>query len=72
MEEKKAEVTAKWREVSAQMRVFSFNKINYKTRYPIVLEKVETLFASLIILYDELFDKIADGDEMKTEQERCT
>ena len=72
MEEKKAEVTAKWREVSAQMRVISFNKINYKTRYPIVFEKVEALFASLIVLYDELFDKIADGDEMKTEQERCT
>ena len=74
MEEKKAEITAKWREVSVQMRVFSFNKINYKTRYPGVSEKIETLLASLLILYEELFDMITDknGDEMKAEQERCT
>ena len=56
------------------MRVFSINKINYKTRYPIVFEKVETLFASLLILYKEFFDMITDkdGDNIKTEQERCT
>ena len=74
MEEKKAEITAKWREVSIQMRVFSFNKINYKTRYPIVFEKVETLFASLLILYEELFDMITDkdGDNIKTKQKKCT
>ena len=53
MEEKKAEVTAKWREVSAQMRVFTVNQlkaINRKTRYPTVSERIETLLASLIIL----------------------
>ena len=75
VEEKKAEITAKWREADAQMRVFSINKLkifNYKTHYPVVSEKIETLLANLIILYDELFDKIVDkdGDEMKTEQER--
>ena len=77
MEEKKAEITAKWREVIAQMRVFPINKLqtfNYKARYPVVSDKIETLLANLIVLYDELFDKIADkdGDEMKAEQERCT
>ena len=77
MEEKKAEVTAKWREVSAQMRVFTVNElkaINRKTRYPTVSERIETLLTSLIILYVELFDMITDkdGDEMKTEQDRFT
>ena len=77
MEEKKAEITAKWRAVNAQMRVFPINKLkptNYKVCYPVISEKIETLLADLIILYDELFDKIADkdGDEMKVEQERCT
>ena len=75
MEEKKAEVTAKWREVSAQMRVFTVNEltvINRKNRYPTVSERIETLLTRLIILYSELFDTITDkdGDEMKTEQDR--
>ena len=76
MEEKKAKITAKCREANAQMRVFPINNLkttNYKVRYPVISEKIETLLANLIILYDELFDKIADkdGDEMKAEQERC-
>ena len=77
MEEKKAEITAKWQEANAQMRVFSINKLkifNYKTRYPVVSEKIETSLVNLTILYDELFDKIVDkdGDEMEAEQERRT
>merc|ERR1711895_359275 len=59
------------------MRVFPINKLktfNRKARYPVVSDKIETLLANLLILYQELFDKIADkeGDEMKAEQERCT
>ena len=57
MEEKKAEITAKWREVKIQMRVFTVNDLkarNYKVRYPIVSEKVETFLANLLILYQEL------------------
>ena len=77
MEEKKAEITAKWREVKIQMRVFTVNDLkatNRKARYPIVSEKIETLLVNLLNLYDELFDMIVDkdGDEMKAEQERCT
>ena len=76
MEEKKAEVTAKWRKAEAQMRVFTINDLtayNRKLRYPIVSEKLETFLADLLILYRELFDMIADknGDEMKAEQEKC-
>ena len=54
------------------MRVFPINKLNYKTRYPVVSDKIETLLANLLILYYKLFDKIVDEDEMKTEQERCS
>merc|ERR1711867_142312 len=77
MEEKKAEITAKWREVTLQMRVFTINKLkatNRKARYPIVSEKIETLLANLLNLYEELFDMIGDkdGDEMKVEPEKCT
>ena len=77
MEEKKAEITAKWREVTIQMRVFTINQLkatNRKARYPIVSEKIETLLANLLNLYEELFDMIVDkdGDEMKAEQEKCT
>ncbi len=62
MEKKKTEIAAKWREVTAQMRVFSINHLNRKPRYPVVSEKIETSLVNLIILYDELFDKIADKD----------
>ena len=72
IEEKKEEIAAKWRETNAQMRVFPINKLNYKTRYPAVSDKIETLLANLLILYYELFDKIVDEDEMKAEQQRCT
>ena len=77
MEEKKAEVTAKWREVKNTMRVFTVNHLkatNGKACYPIVSEKIETLLVNLLNLYEELFDMIVDkdGDEMKAEQERCT
>ena len=71
MEKKKAEVAAKWREVKTQMEVFTVNDLkatNRKTRYPTVSEKIETLLANLLILYEELFD-MKDGDKMK---ERCT
>ena len=73
MEEKKEEIAAKWREVTAQMRVFPIDKlkaINHKDRYPVISEKVETLLADLLILYQELSDMIKD--EMKAEQEKCT
>ena len=43
-EEKKSEIAAKWREVTAQMRVFPINKLkstNRKARYPIVSETIE-------------------------------
>ena len=77
VEEKKEEIIVKWREAHAQMRVFSINRLtasNYKTRYPLISDKIETVLANLLILYHELFDKIVDkdGDEMKAEQERCT
>ena len=77
VEEKKEEIAAKWREVTTQMRVFPINNLktfNREARYPVVSEKIETLLASLLILYYKLFDKIVDkdGDEMKSEQERCT
>ena len=66
MEEKKAEVTAKWREVTAQMRVFPIDKLkatNRKARYPIVSEKVETFLVNLLDLYEDLFDMmIMDAD----------
>ena len=67
MEKKKAEVAAKWREVKTQMEVFTVNDLkatNRKTRYPTVSEKIETLLANLLILYEELFD-MKDGDKMK-------
>ena len=67
MDEKKAEVAAKWREVKTQMEVFTVNDLkayNRKVRYPTVSEKIETLFANLLILYDELFD-MKDGDKIK-------
>ena len=59
------------------MRVFTVNQLkatNRKAPYPTVSERIETLLASLIILYEELFDMITDkdGDEMKTEQDRFT
>ena len=44
MEEKKAEVTAKWRKAEAQMRVFTINDLtayNRKLRYPIVSENLK-------------------------------
>ena len=77
MEEKKAEITAKWREVNVQMRVFTVNQLkatNRKAHYQIVSEKIETLLANLLNLYEELFGMIVDkdGDEMKAEQEKCT
>ena len=58
------------------MRVFPIKKlkvINYKARYQVVSDKIETLLANLLILYHELFDNIVDkdGDEMKAEQEKC-
>ena len=62
MEEKKAEIIAKWREVTTQMRVFLINHLNRKARYPVVSEKIETSLVDLIILYNELFDKIVDKD----------
>ena len=71
MEKKKAEVAAKWREVKTQMEVFTVNDLkvtNRKIRYPTVSEKIETLLANLLILYEELFD-MKDGDKMK---EKCT
>ena len=55
------------------MRMFNINKLkvtNCKARYPIISEKIETLLANMLILYQELFDMI--GDEMKAEQEKCT
>ena len=77
MEEKKAEVTAKWREVKNTMRVFTVNDLkatNRKAHYPTVSEKIETLLVNLLDLYEELFDMIVDkgGDEMKAELEKCT
>ena len=69
--EKKEEIIVKWREAYAQMRVFSINKLNYKARYPLISNKIETLLANLLILYYEIFDKIVDEDEMKAEQQRC-
>ena len=77
MEKKKEEIAVKWREVTTQMRVFTINDLtvrNRKVRYPTVSEKIETFLANLLILYQELFDMIADknGDEMKAEQEKCT
>ena len=77
IEEKKEEIAVKWREVNAQMRVFSIDRltgINYKAHYPVVSDKIETLLANLLILYHELFDKIVDknGNEMKAEHDRCT
>ena len=59
------------------MRVFTVNHLkatNRKAPYPIVSEKIETLLANLLNLYEELFDMIVDkdGDEMKAEQEKCT
>ena len=76
VEEKKKEITVKWQEAYTQIRVFSTNRLtasNYKTCYPLISDKIETVLASLLILYYELFDKIVDkdGDEMKAEQERC-
>ena len=70
MEKKKEEIAVKWREVTTQMRVFTINDLtvrNRKVRYPAVSEKIETFLANLLILYQELFDMIADknGDEMK-------
>ena len=53
MEEKKAEVTAKWREVKNTMRVFTANHLkatNRKARYPIVSKQIETLLANLLNL----------------------
>ena len=77
MEEKKAEVAAQWRKVKTQMRVFTINDLktfNRKDQYPVISEKIETLLANLLILYEELFDMIADkgGDEIKAELEKCT
>ena len=75
MEEKKAEVAAKWREAKIQMRVFTINDLkarNRKARYPIVSKEIKTLLVNLLNLYEELFDMIVDknGDEMKAEQEK--
>ena len=55
------------------MEVFPINDLiarNRKVRYPTVSEKIETLLANLLILYQELFDMIRD--EMKAEQGKCT
>ena len=76
VEEKKEEIIVKWREAHAQMRVFSINRLtasNYKTRYPLISDKLETVLASLLISYYKLFDRILDknGNEMKAEQQRC-
>ena len=63
MEEKKEEIATKWREVTAQMRAFPIKKLkvnNYKARYQVVSDKIETLLTNLLILYYELFDKIVD------------
>ena len=57
MEEKKAEVTAKWREVKNTMRVFTVNHLNttnHKARYPVVSKQIETLLVNLLNLYDKL------------------
>ena len=67
MEEKKAEVAAQWRKVKTQMRVFTINDLktfNRKDQYPVISEKIETLLANLLILYDQLFDMKA-GDKIK-------
>ena len=76
MEEKKAEVVARWREVKNTMRVFTVNDLkptNRKACYPAVSQKIETLLVNLLDSYDELFDMMADkdGDEMKAEQQKC-
>ena len=58
MEEKKAEIVVKWQEVTAQMRVFSMDKLktfNYKARYPVVSEKVENSLVNLLDLYEDIF-----------------
>ena len=59
-----ADINILWREVKAQMRVFTIKDLkatNRKARYPIVSEEIRTLLVILLILHEELFDTIVDN-----------